>query len=641
MLYNLIILIFYLRFSRCISKNNNYGYINNISNYSNVVNNNNNLRNRKNVVYSKIEIKMPALSSTMTTGKIVKWNKNIGDYVNLGDIIMTVESDKADMDVEAFDEGFLRVKRLEDGCEANVGDVLGVLTTEENENMDEKKYNDSDINKIENDIKVLNPNKDKPEEIIKEDIHFVKKHINDNINEGKIFIPFIKSKKKKARIIKWLKSENDFIKKDDVLFYVEDDKSMIEVESPYSGIIKNILVKEGQFADLDKEVAIISITEQKDDQKEKIEEPFKNEEYEEINKDNILMHYINKIKKSEEGRKFLKNLSEQEEKTLEERLKLNYEKYNKISNDLFRSSESTKDNALKEKENDIQYEMVLPSASELMRQNKLSPKDIINRKIPNRVTYEDVDAFLNGAKNNSTNVSYVEKQKLQTVEDGEQKTVDMTNIQKSIKNNMMLTLTVPVFRVTHLIKTNELLKLYEKVKQKISMSVILNKCVSTVLLSHPLMYSTYIDKDNGKILYNKDVNIGNALGLSDSLLTPVLKKVDKKDIYTLANEWKMLVEKGKNGLLNSNDMTGSNFYISNLGMFNTYQFDAILPKNSSCILSIGTNIGSIDNLEDLKIQKGMMMTLTCDHRHIYGSHAAAFMNDLSKFIEKDIMKIFL
>ncbi|SOV77193.1 dihydrolipoamide acyltransferase component E2 [Plasmodium sp. gorilla clade G3] len=640
MLYNLIILIFYVKFFKCISKNSNYGYIN-FGTFSNVVNNNNNLRSRKNVVFSKIEIKMPALSSTMTTGKIVKWNKNIGDYVNLGDIIMTVESDKADMDVEAFDEGFLRVKRLEDGCEANVGDVLGVLTTEENENMDEKKYNDSEINKTKNEIIILNPDKDKTEEIIKEDIHFVKKHINDDVNERKIFIPFIRCKKNKARINKWLKNENDFIKKDDVLFYVQDDKSTIEVESPYSGIIKKLLVKEGQFADLDKEVAIISITEEKDNQKEKIEEPFKNKEDEEINQDNILMHYINKIKKSEEGRMFLKNLSEQEEKTLEERLKLNYEKYNKISNDLFRSNERTKDYVLKEKENYSQYEMVLPSASELMRQNKLNPKDITNRKTPNRITYEDVNAFLNGHKNNSTNVTYVEKQKVETVEDEEQKTVDMTNIQKSIKNNMMLTLTVPVFRVTHLIKTNELLKLYEKVKQKISMSVIINKCVATVLLNHPLIYSTYIDKDNGKILYNKDVNIGNALGLPDSLLTPVLKKVDKKDIYTLSNEWKMLVEKGKNGLLSSNDMIGSNFYISNLGMFNTYQFDAILPKNSSCILSIGTNIGSIDNLEDLKIQKGMMMTLTCDHRHIYGSHAATFMNDLSKFIEKDIMKIFL
>lgn len=162
-----------------------------------------------------------------------------------------------------------------------------------------------------------------------------------------------------------------------------------------------------------------------------------------------------------------------------------------------------------------------------------------NRKTPNRITYEDVDAFLNGHKNNSTNVTYCEKPKVETIEYGDPKTVDMTNIQKSIKNNMMLTLTVPVFRVTHLIKTNELLKLYEKVKQKISMSVIINKCVSSVLLNHPLIYSTYIDKDNGKILYNKDVNIGNALGLPDSLLTPVLKKVDKKDIYTLANEWKV------------------------------------------------------------------------------------------------------
>lgn len=88
-------------------------------------------------------------------------------------------------------------------------------------------------------------------------------------------------------------------------------------------------------------------------------------------------------------------------------------------------------------------------------------------------------------------------------------------------------------------------------------------------------------------------------------------------------------------------MSGGNFFISNLGMFNTYQFDAILPKNVSCILSIGTNIVSINQFDDLKINKGIMMTLTCDHRHIYGSHAATFMNDLANIIENNIMDIFL
>ncbi|CRG97221.1 dihydrolipoamide acyltransferase component E2, putative [Plasmodium gallinaceum] len=623
MLYNIIILIFYLKLSKCFSKNNKYGFIN-INNYSNIVNNNNNLRSKKNAIYSKIEIKMPALSSTMTSGKIVKWNKNIGDYVNLGDTIMTVESDKADMDVEAFDEGFLRKKHVEDGSEANVGDILGILTTEENENIDEESNNDKE-------------DKMKDEKNFKEQINTDIQEQADDMNEVKIYIPFIMSKKNKARINKWLKKENDFIKKDEVFFYVEDDKSTIEVESQYSGIIKKILINEGEFADLDKEVAIIAINkagEKKKEEKSSFNQS-KESEDEEISENNVLMHYKNIINNTNEGKLFLKNLNSQEEKMLEERLKLNFEKYNRTSSDIFKSFGSNTNDPITKKEVNKHSNMkiILPSASELIKQKKLNPDDIKDTEIQNRITYEDVDNYLK--KKNLVKDTSVEKVEQKG------KIIELTNIQKTIKNNMMQTLNIPVFRVTHLIKTNNLLKLYERIKHKISMSVILNKCVSNVLLKHPLIYSTYIDEGNGKILYNDDINIGNALGLKDVLLTPVLKQVNKKNIYSLSHEWKELIEKGKNGLLTANDMTGSNFYISNLGMFNTYQFDAILPKNASCILSVGTNIGSIENLEDLKIQKGMMMTLTCDHRHIYGAHAAAFMNDLSKFIENDIMDIFL
>ncbi|SBT86637.1 dihydrolipoamide acyltransferase component E2, putative [Plasmodium malariae] len=621
MLCNIILLIFYLRFFKCISKNNKNEYLY-LNGFSSITNNYNHLRSKKYMLYSTIEIKMPALSSTMTTGKIVKWNKNIGDYVNLGDIIMTVESDKADMDVEAFDE-------------ANVGDTLGVLTTEENEQLDEKESNQNDSNIVEGKVEE-GGDEDKQAE---SNIYKKKSHVNarsEHVNEEKIFIPFIRSKKNMIRINKWMVKENEFINKDEVLMHVEDDKSTIEVKSPYSGVIKNIIVKEGEFAPINEEVAIISVNKEAD--KSNSTQNAHNNYVKKnigVNENDILTYYKNKINGTIEGAHFLKNLTPDNEKILEERLKLNYDKYNHTLSDFFRSTESASTcSTVAEEEISKQHDVkiVLPSAAELMSQHKIKPSDITNTKVFNRITYEDVDAFLKNKKSTIVkDISTPQKEKL----------VELTTIQKSIKNNMMQTLSVPVFRVTHLIKTNELLKLYEQVKNKISMSVILNKCISTVLVKHPLIYSTYIDKDQGKILYNDDVNIGNALGLEDSLLTPVLKQVDKKDIYTLSVEWKKLVEKGKNGLLTSNDMSGSNFYISNLGMFNTYQFDAILPKNASCILSVGTNITSFENLEYLKIQKGMLMTLTCDHRHIYGSHAATFMKDLSIFIEKDIMQIFL
>ncbi|GAW79910.1 dihydrolipoamide acetyltransferase [Plasmodium gonderi] len=631
MLFYLFIFTLCLRISTCISLNDKHGLLYFV-NFPKVTKSNKQMRNRKGVLFSQVEIKMPALSSTMTSGKIVKWNKHVGDYVNIGDIIMTVESDKADMDVEAFDEGFLRMKNMEDGCEANVGDVLGILTTEENEKIDSQN---SDLMGLTNSENSEEPNVGS---VVEVDVTHTEaqeaEEEEKKTDEKNIFVPFVSSKRNRARINKWTRKENDYIDRNEILFHVEDDKSTIEVESPYSGIVKKILVKQGQFADLDKPVAIISIkkgekiqtADETPRQKEKtyVDEILNNTQS--INEENIVRHFKESVSRTKEGESLLQNMGATDEQILAERLQLNWDKYKNLSSDLFRSGVNKDSKETDEVDKARETKIVLPSAAELMKQNKLTPNDIKTSNASDRITYEDVVAHL---------------ERTRGITSDEENIIELTKVQKSIKNNMMRTLGIPVFRITHLIKTTALLKLFEKVKEKISMTVILSKCVSTVLLKHPIMFSTFIDKDDGKILINKDVNIGNALGLKDSLLTPVLKQVDKKDIYTLATEWKKLVEKGKGGLLTSNEMSGSNFYISNLGMFNTYQFDAILPQNASCILSVGTNIGSIENLEDFKIQKGMMMTLACDHRHIYGSHAAGFMNDLSAFIERDIMQIFL
>ncbi|CAA9987100.1 dihydrolipoamide acetyltransferase, putative [Plasmodium knowlesi strain H] len=619
-----------LRIYICISLPNKHGFISTL-NHARASLLQSKGKNRRGVIFSQIEIKMPALSSTMTSGKIIKWNKDIGEYINLGDIIMTVESDKADMDVEAFDEGFLRVKHMGDGSEAKVGDTLGILTTEKDEQI-EARGDDSPTgitqqSSRKEQIDVVTQGNDTTET----DTDSTTTQTTQEIRgEEKIYVPFVSSKRNKMRIIKWTRKENDYVNKDEILFHVEDDKSTIEVESPYYGIIKEILVEEGQFADFDKPVAIIS-TIKAEEHPHKEQTPLENVQL--VNEENILRHYQGTLSGTKEGKLLLENMSSSDKQTMEERLLLNCDKYNNLSRDFFSSPrDDIPEESSKKQERDTappkgrDAPVVLPSAAEMLEQNKLNPEDIKGSKIPGRITYEDV-------------VSHLERTGGATP--AKEKIIELTKVQKAIKNNMLRTLSIPVFRITHFIKTNALLKLYEQVKDKISMTVLLSKCVSNVLLKHPLIYSTFIDEGEGKILLNEDIHIGNALGLKSSLLTPVLKRVNKTDIYTLAAEWKKLVEKGKQGLLTLGEMTGSNFYISNLGMFNTYQFDATLPANVSCILSVGTNIAGVENFEELKIQRGMMMTLTCDHRHIYGSHAAAFMSDLAAFVERDIMQIFL
>ncbi|KMZ81563.1 dihydrolipoamide acetyltransferase [Plasmodium vivax India VII] len=441
---------------------------------------------------------------------------------------MTVESDKADMDVEAFDEGFLRVKHMGDGSEAKVGDTLGILTTEEDEEIEAPSddfpaggttpqggiTSHGDITPEGE----TTPQGDSPHAQAAQPAQ-------QQTGERKIFLPFVSTKRNRARISKWTRKENDRIEKDEVLFHVEDDKSTIEVESPCNGVVKKIFIEEGQFADFEKPVAIIS--------PRKAEDPPQGEQTEDVqpvNEENVVRHYREALSGTREGELLLQNMSASDKRTMEERLLLNYDKYTPLSRDFFSSrDDGTPGKGSTGQKRDTpppegrDAPIVLPSAAEVMEQNKLTPADIKGTKVPGRITYEDV-------------ISHLERTKGETP--AKAKIIELTNVQKAIKNNMMRTLSIPVFRITHFIKTNALLKLYEQVKDKINMTVLLCKCVAKVLLKHPIIYSTFIDEGEGKILFNEDVHIGNALGLKNSLLTPVLKRVNKADIYTLAGEWK-------------------------------------------------------------------------------------------------------
>ena len=100
------------------------------------------------------EIFMPALSSTMTEGKIVEWLKNPGDKVERGESVLVVESDKADMDVESFQDGYLAAVLMPAGSTAPVGETIGIIVESENE-----------IASVQAENKNISAAKDKPEKI--------------------------------------------------------------------------------------------------------------------------------------------------------------------------------------------------------------------------------------------------------------------------------------------------------------------------------------------------------------------------------------------------------------------------------------------------------------------------------------------
>jgi pyruvate dehydrogenase E2 component (dihydrolipoamide acetyltransferase) len=212
--------------------------------------------------------------------------------------------------------------------------------------------------------------------------------------------------------------------------------------------------------------------------------------------------------------------------------------------------------------------------------------------------------------------------------------VALNMLQNAVVRNMVASLQVPTYRVGYTITTDNLDKLYKQIKSKgVTMTALLAKAVAMTLQKHPLLNAYYTDQG---INYRSAINVAVAVAMGDGgLITPVLQNADQADIYSLSRTWKDLVDRARSKQLQPDEYSTGGFTLSNLGMFGVDRFDAILPPGQGAILAIGASrpqvVATADGMMGVRSQ--MQVNITCDHRIIYGAHAAAFLQDLAKLIE--------
>lgn len=213
-------------------------------------------------------------------------------------------------------------------------------------------------------------------------------------------------------------------------------------------------------------------------------------------------------------------------------------------------------------------------------------------------------------------------------------TVPLNTLQNAVVRNMVASLQTPVFHIGYTITTDALDKLYQQLKSKgVTMTALLAKAVAVTLQKHPGVNASYVDQS---IRYNAAINIAMAVAMpGGGLITPVLQNADQVDIYSLARNWKSLVERSRLKQLQPDEYSTGTFTLSNLGMFGVDTFDAILPPGQGAILAIAASRPQVVATEDgmFGVKRQMKVNITCDHRIIYGAEAAAFLQDLATLIE--------
>jgi pyruvate dehydrogenase E2 component (dihydrolipoamide acetyltransferase) len=214
--------------------------------------------------------------------------------------------------------------------------------------------------------------------------------------------------------------------------------------------------------------------------------------------------------------------------------------------------------------------------------------------------------------------------------------VSFNTLQGAVNRNMLASLAVPCFRVGYTITTTKLDAFYKQMKPKgVTMTALLAKAVGVVLARHPQVNAA-TSADGSAMTFPAAVNVAVAVAMEDGgLITPVLASADTTDIYSMARNWADLVARARSKQLQPEEYSTGTFTLSNLGMFGVDRFDAILPPGTGAILAVAASRPTVVAGKDgsMRVASQMQVNLTCDHRTIYGAHAAAFLKDLAQLIE--------
>lgn len=213
-------------------------------------------------------------------------------------------------------------------------------------------------------------------------------------------------------------------------------------------------------------------------------------------------------------------------------------------------------------------------------------------------------------------------------------TVAFNTLQQAVNRNMVASLQVPTFRVGYTITTDKLDAFYKQVKAKgVTMTALLAKAAAVTLARHPQVNAA---TSEAGMAYPAAINVAIAVAMEDGgLITPVLAAADRTDLYSLSRSWADLVERARAKQLKPEEYSTGTFTLSNLGMFGVDRFDAILPPGTGAILAVAASRPTVvaDKDGSISVKRQMQVNLTCDHRTIYGAHAAAFLRDLAQLIE--------
>jgi pyruvate dehydrogenase E2 component (dihydrolipoamide acetyltransferase) len=529
-------------------------------------------------------IRMPLLSDTMTEGKIVTWNKKVGDKVKSDDVLADVETDKATMEVTGYVDGTLLYIGVPAGEAAKINQIIAIVGKA---GEDYKGLLDADGGTKTAALKTESTpapqtTNSKPQTV--------------SLPAGakEIRMPLLSDTMTEGKIVAWNKKVGDKVKSDDVLADVETDKATMEVVGYEEGTLLYIGVEAGKAAKINEIIAIVG-------------------------KPGTDVSAYVAAEKSGANTVQPAVASQQPATETAQPQTTNNEPQIASSNGRVKAS---------------------PLAKKLAAEKGIDINKVSGSGDGGRVTKKDIDSYIPSAAGatgvNATPAAvvnpaggYVEGHT----------DVPLTQMRKVIARRLGESkFSAPHFYLTMEINMDNAITSRTAINEvspvKVSFNDMIIKASAMALRKHPDVNSSWM---GDFIRQNHHIHIGSALALPEGLIVPVIRFADQKTLSQIAADAKELYGKAKDKKLQPAEFSGNTFTISNLGMMDIEEFTAIINPPDSAILAVGA-------IKETVVKKGdgfgvtniMKLTLSCDHRSVDGAVGAAFLQTLKKFLENPV-----
>ncbi len=409
-----------------------------------------------------------------------------------------------------------------------------------------------------------------------------------------IKMPRLSDTMEEGTVASWFKKVGDKVSEGDILAEIETDKATMEFESFYDGTLLYIGVKEGESTKVDEPLAIIGEA---------------NEDYKSL---------LDDVKKSDEVIEEKIEIKEEDKEIEVVKEELEIEN---VPEPISRTTSSTK------------RILISPLARKLAKERGISISEVSGTGENGRIIKSDIENYTSSSKDTKSK-TFVGVEDFQEIPHSQMRKTIAKRLSESKFNAPHYYLTAEYDMSNAIIIREQ----YNSIPDiKISYNDIIIKACSLALASNPKLNSQWFDD---KIRYNNHIHIGVAVGVDEGLIVPVLRFVDQMSIIDINSKVKDLAARARNKKLTPEEMQGSTFTTSNLGMFDIESFTSIINPPNSVILSVGSIVQKpIVKNGNIEVGNAMKVTLACDHRVVDGVTGSKFLQTLREFIENPITMI--